>query len=159
MNDIKLAREISKEAHKGQTRWDGSDYFNSHIEKVVEKVYDSRMTYPKQFQERDLFEALVCAAYLHDVVEDTQITLDDLSKDFSPYVLNILENVTRKTGESYYDFIMRIHGSSCFGSKIVKIADLKSNMDDTKEKSTRMYATYEFALYILTYLGFKDETE
>lgn len=150
-NSIENARRIAKKAHMGQKRWDGSDYFENHIEKVVENLYEMRFSLPEQFQMQHLFECLVCAAYLHDVVEDSNVSIEDLEKDFSVYVIDILKDVTKNKGETYFDFIMRIHGSSCYGSRIVKIADLKSNMKDTIDKTTNKYSLYEFALYILTY--------
>lgn len=68
---------------------------------------------------------------MHDVVEDTQITLDDLRNEgFSEEVLTILDCLTKQSGESYDAFIDRIltNETACW----VKVADLCDNMDLTR---------------------------
>lgn len=140
INIIQKAIDISKKAHEGQKRWDGSDYFENHILKVVSNV--------KQMEGIST-TGLVCTAYLHDVVEDTNVTFEELSADFLPEVIDALKLLTRNKSESYFDFTMKIINSDNYLAKIVKIADLKANMADTKDKTTRMYATYQFALYLL----------
>lgn len=65
---------------------------------------------------------------LHDVIEDTEVTMDDLRNEgFSEEVLSVLDAVTKRDGESYEDFICRIlpNPVACR----VKLADLSDNMD------------------------------
>lgn len=65
---------------------------------------------------------------LHDVIEDTPITLEMLKDEgFSPEVLAILETLTKRQGESYDDFISRVLTNEIAGH--VKLADLADNMD------------------------------
>lgn len=69
----------------------------------------------------------ICAV-LHDVIEDTPITLQMLRDEgFTPEVLNVLELLTKGSGESYDDFINRIltNETACR----VKLADLADNMN------------------------------
>lgn len=67
-------------------------------------------------------------AILHDILEDTDVTVSDLLKrGFSEEVVEAIRSVTRRENESYMDFIIRANENE-IGRK-VKIADLKDNMD------------------------------
>lgn len=67
-------------------------------------------------------------AILHDVVEDTDWTFEDLKEEgFPPGVLEALDSVTKREGEAYEDFVKRSAGNPV-GRK-VKLADLEDNMD------------------------------
>ena len=74
----------------------------------------------------------ICAV-LHDVIEDTDITLEYLKNEgFSNEVLTALDALSRRKDESYDEFIDRI-----INNKIachVKLADLKHNMDLSRIK-------------------------
>ena len=68
---------------------------------------------------------LVAAAWLHDVVEDTEITIEDLrARGFSERVLATVAAVSRKDGETYSEFIDRIVDRD---AAIVKTADILHN--------------------------------
>ena len=71
-------------------------------------------------------EAERIVAVLHDVVEDTPYTFDDLL-GFDEQVLAALDSVTKRDGEEYEAFIARA-AANPIGRK-VKLADLKDNMD------------------------------
>lgn len=75
----------------------------------------------------------ICAV-LHDVIEDTDVSMDDLRNEgFSEEVLSVLDAVTKRDGESYDDFISRIlpNPVACR----VKLADLNDNMDLSRIKN------------------------
>ncbi|MGM0340185.1 GTP pyrophosphokinase [Enterococcus sp. AZ007] len=66
--------------------------------------------------------------YLHDVVEDSQITITDLSEHgFSDAILNAVDAITRRKSESWRKYIRRV-GDHSIATK-VKINDLKHNSD------------------------------
>ena len=68
------------------------------------------------------------AAVLHDVVEDTSYTLEDLRrKGFSEAVLAAVDCLTRRGDESYEEFIERVETNPI--AREVKIADLEDNMN------------------------------
>jgi (p)ppGpp synthase/HD superfamily hydrolase len=72
-------------------------------------------------------EAQVAAA-LHDVVEDSDWTLDDLQREgFSETVVEIVDALTRREGEDYFDFARRAAATPL--GREVKRADLLDNMD------------------------------
>jgi (p)ppGpp synthase/HD superfamily hydrolase len=65
---------------------------------------------------------------LHDVIEDTEYTPDDLRKlGYSEEILRALDGVTRRKDESYEDFVLRSKANPI--SRRVKLADLEDNMD------------------------------
>ncbi|WP_279380065.1 hypothetical protein [Sporosalibacterium faouarense] len=76
-------------------------------------------------------------AILHDVIEDTNISLNELREEgFSEEVLVILDLLTKKEEEDYSTFIDRIstNETACR----VKIADLQDNMNLSRIKSSIM---------------------
>lgn len=80
---IKKAFFIAQHVHKGQKRKSGEDYIIHPIEvsRTLIKLNCDVQT--------------VCAGLLHDVVEDTNVTYDDLAKDFDYDVANLVEGVTK----------------------------------------------------------------
>lgn len=72
----------------------------------------------------------ICAV-LHDVVEDSDISFEDLRREgFSEEVITVLDCLTKRDGESYDDFISRVltNETACR----VKLADLCDNMNLTR---------------------------
>jgi (p)ppGpp synthase/HD superfamily hydrolase len=73
-------------------------------------------------------ETAKIVAVLHDVVEDTPYTLDDLvAQGYPPDVVEAVNCVTRREEEAYDEFIERLAPNPL--ARAVKIADLKHNMD------------------------------
>lgn len=71
---------------------------------------------------------------LHDVIEDTNITIEYLIKqEFSNEIIQALEALTKKENENYDDFINRVLGNklACY----VKLEDLNDNMDLSRIKN------------------------
>ena len=130
--DYNKARTIAFIAHKGQKRKDGEDYIN-HSLRVSEMCR--------------AFEITKILGVLHDVVEDTNITLSDLKQQgASEEVLIALDLLTHKKDISYLDYILAIKQNE--HAIIVKLADIHDNLHDSKGT---MKAKYELARYILTH--------
>ena len=89
-------------------------------------------------------------AVLHDVVEDSEWTLEGLrAEGFSETVLAAVDSVTRRRGEAYEDFVRRA-GENPIGRR-VKLADLEDNCDlgrisDPSEKDIARVAKYRCAI-------------
>lgn len=87
---------------------------------------------------------------LHDVVEDTSWTFDQLREEgFSGEVLAALDTLTKRENENYPDFISRSAGNAI--GRRVKIADLRDNMDlsrilEPMEKDLRRIEKYKQAM-------------
>lgn len=71
-------------------------------------------------------EEEMIAAVLHDVVEDTSIKIDFIYKYFSKRVADAVEALTRRDGESYFDYIQRVRVNEL--ARKVKCVDLLDNM-------------------------------
>ncbi len=66
--------------------------------------------------------------WLHDVVEDTKITFNDLEKEGIPeYLIEAIKAITKIPGEPYHRYIQRVRGNKIALS--VKIADMRHNCD------------------------------
>ena len=134
---LELAKLLSQEAHKNQVDKAGIDYFTGHIQTVVNSV--------KTNKEKTV-------AYLHDTVEDTNITIDRIYEIFGDEIGLAVETITKTDNIDYFDYINNIKNNKL--ARIVKIADLKHNMDLTRletvtEKDLKRYEKYKKALEIL----------
>ena len=77
----------------------------------------------------------VCAL-LHDIIEDTDVTYDDLRKvGYSEEIIDILTILTKLKGEDYRDYIERIINSNNYHAMNIKLADLRHNMDSGRIKN------------------------
>ena len=128
----KRCLEIATEAHKGQTRWNGTVYINHPIA-VASKFKNER---------------LKCIAVLHDVIEDSDYDRQLLSaKGIRGDITAVVEVLSKQKGESYKDFILRICENE--DAVKVKVEDIKHNLLDLKKGS--MKDKYELALLVLDY--------
>lgn len=73
----------------------------------------------------------IITALLHDVIEDSNITLTDLEKcGFSEDVIEAIKAITKNKNETYFDYISRVIKNSI--ALEVKYYDLKHNSDITR---------------------------
>jgi (p)ppGpp synthase/HD superfamily hydrolase len=93
------------------------------------------------------------AAVLHDVVEDTDWTLDRLrAEGFAEEVLRAIDHVTRQPGETYEAFVRRAAADPV--ASRVKAADIRDNLDLSRipkptDHDRARLAKYERALAVL----------
>ena len=86
---IRAAYDMAKRAHEGQLRKDGSPYV-THCVAAADISVDL-----------GLDEDSICAALLHDVIEDTALTHADIAHSFGNAVADIVEGVTKLTRVQY----------------------------------------------------------
>ena len=86
---IRAAYEMARMAHSGQLRRDGSPYVTHCIAAADISV------------DIGLDEDSIIAALLHDVIEDTSLTHEDIAKQFGTAVADIVEGVTKLTRVQY----------------------------------------------------------
>lgn len=112
MPDLEEAIRIAVEAHRGQKDRAGAPYI----------LHPLRMLFRVQT------DAERMAAVLHDVVEDTAWTLDDLrARGFPAEVVDAVDHLTRRPDESYEQFVDRAAAHPV--ARRVKLADLEDNLD------------------------------
>lgn len=132
------ARDIATRAHRGQTDKSGADYID-HPRRVAQRV--------RHYATADQQDAAQVVAWLHDVVEDTGVTLDDLREDFPEDIVAGVDAMTRRPGEDGHDYYRRVAAHPL--ARAVKQADLDDNTDpartalldeDTRVRLARKYA-------------------
>ena len=133
----KKAMKISFEAHKNQTDKNGIPYIFHPIH-LAEQMTD---------------ENAICVALLHDVVEDTSITFEQLeSEGFSKDIIDAIKLLTHDDSIPYMDYVKEIKTNSI--ATTVKLADLKHNSDLTRldvvdEKALKRAEKYKQAIELL----------
>lgn len=132
--DIEVAITIALKAHKGQVDKGGNPYIlhplavMNRVETIEEKI----------------------VAVLHDVVEDTEVTIDQLRETgFSEEILEAINLLTRAKEDSYEEFIDKTLKNRI--ARNVKIADIKENMNlsriqDPSEQDYMRIEKYKRAL-------------
>ncbi|HEX6777170.1 MAG TPA: bifunctional (p)ppGpp synthetase/guanosine-3',5'-bis(diphosphate) 3'-pyrophosphohydrolase [Ktedonobacterales bacterium] len=80
---VQHAYVLAEEAHRGVTRQSGEPYI------------EHPLTVAKILAEMRIDALGIAAALLHDVVEDTRFTLDDIRAQFGPVIANIVDGVTK----------------------------------------------------------------
>lgn len=129
MDILTKAQQIATQAHEGQKRWNGEPYI-THPCRVANALNTSR---------------LKSIAWVHDVVEDTEVPLSHIRNSLSEEIAVAVDHLTKRKDESYKDFILRV--SRNIDATLVKIEDIKDNLRDLKNGSRR--DKYELALVIL----------
>ncbi len=112
MSKLEEAILIAVQGHQGQ----------------IDKAGKPYILHPLRMMLKMRTEAAMMAAVLHDVVEDTRWTLDQLrNKSFPDEVLVAVECLTKREGEDYMAFVERAKANPI--ARQVKIADIEDNMD------------------------------
>lgn len=133
----RLAMQIAYRAHHGQ----------------VDKSQIPYIYHPIHLAEQMTDEYTTCVALLHDVVEDTDVTLEALAKDFPAEIVDAIGLMTHDPAIPYLEYVRQIGHNPI--ARQVKLADLKHNMDITRidmpdEKALfRINDKYKKALQIL----------
>lgn len=101
--------------------------YNAHLHQL-DKAGLPYIAHPLHLAEQMPDEISTTVALLHDVVEDTSLSLDDLKQlGFPPSVLTPLQLLTHAPGIPYMDYIRNISQDPV--ARKVKLADLKHNSD------------------------------
>ncbi len=134
MSTLARAIALAAQYHEGQTDKGGRPY----------------VFHPLRLMLKALTEQEQIAAVLHDTIEDTDLTLDDLRQEgFSDEIVEAIDRLSRREDETYHEFILRIKENRLAAR--VKILDLQDNMDLTRikkpsEKDQKRLLKYSRAL-------------
>lgn len=143
-NDYCKAIEIATNAHLNQYDKGGNAYIQHPLS--VANMVDS--------------EECKIVAILHDVVEDSEITLNDLIRlGFNDTIINAVDCISKRKHEEYNKYLFRVASNSI--SSEVKKADLKHNMDITRlsavtQKDVERIRKYQTALNFLEQFEFES---
>lgn len=108
------AMQIAYKAHHGQYDLNGVPYI-FHPYHVAEQMPD---------------EITTCVALLHDVIEDTSVTIEELEQVFPAEVTEAIRLLTHEKDTEYLDYIGRIKDNPV--ARTVKLADIAHNSDMTR---------------------------
>jgi (p)ppGpp synthase/HD superfamily hydrolase len=122
--DLGQSIEIMRRAHEGQMDKSGRPYYLHPLRVAMRLIHCTP-------EERH-------AALLHDVVEDTPLTLADLrALGYSDEVLDLVDILTRRmpAGESHREYLERVVASGNAKALRVKLADVLDNMSPARSSS------------------------
>lgn len=136
--NLDTAIKLATDAHAGQVDKSGEPYILHPLRVMLSmKAEDERIV-----------------AVLHDVVEDTPWTCEDLywQHGFKPEIVMAVAALTRGKDEDYFDFIRRLAPNLI--ARSVKIADIRDNLDPgrglpTDAKANERIEKYRRALEVL----------
>lgn len=136
-DNTRKAMKIAYKAHDGQVDKSGVPY----------------IFHPIHLAEQMDTEEECIVALLHDVVEDTNLTFENLKIEFSPKVIDALKLLTHDKTVDYMEYVKTIKNNSI--ARKVKLADLKHNSDKTRllsitSKDIERYSKYQKAIQILS---------
>lgn len=142
ITELQKAEMVARWAHKGQTDLSNVDYIR-HVERVVKRLDACG-------------DHVMTVAWLHDVVEDTTITITDLEfMGFSRETIEAVNAITHRPGEPLESYWTRVRNNST--ALIVKLhGDMPDNNDPHRhtsishEQSKRIKDKYAKAILHLT---------
>ncbi|WP_220151404.1 HD domain-containing protein [Thalassospira profundimaris] len=139
---LERARDWAQRFHAGQVDKLGRPYID-HVSDVAQRA-------SLHGHEAEI------VAWLHDIVEDTPVTLAEIEETFGQTIREGVEGMTRRAGEDYFDdYLPRLQHNAL--ARIVKLADMQHNMaklDDlcavNPEDAKRLAEKYARAMAFLT---------
>jgi len=148
---IKDARDYAIRAH-GNQRY-GKHPYIYHLDQVAELAM--RIHRRNEF-DISLVE-FVQAAYLHDVIEDTKVEIEEVEIEFGPHVRYLVANMTKFQGEDYFEYIRDLRNREV--PRLLKLCDVMCNLQESLLLPNRpdLVAKYVRALIYLTHKDYMLE--
>ena len=125
MDLVKSAELFAKNKHAGQFRADGTTPYSKHLDDVINRLKSLGV----------INEQILCAGWLHDVIENTDTTFDDLYEQYESEIAVLVSSLskdmklTRKKREQSY--VIQLKEAS-FSAKLIKLCDISANLSDLK---------------------------
>ena len=124
MDIVKSAELFAKNKHAGQLRADDTPY-SQHLDDVVNRLKSLGVI------DKEIF----CAGWLHDVIENTETTFDDLFDQFDSEITVLVTSISRdmklprkKRNQAY---VIQLKDAS-FSAKLIKLCDISANLGELK---------------------------
>lgn len=125
MDLVKSAELFAKNKHAGQLKADGVTLYSKHLDDVVNRLKSLGV----------IDEQVFCAGWLHDTLENTKTTFDDLYNQFESEITVIVSSLskdmtlTRKKRNQAY--VIQLDEAS-FNAKLIKLCDISANLSEIK---------------------------
>lgn len=107
------AQTMATQLHANQLDKAGKPYVQ-HLKAVVENLVAPT-------------DEMLAVAWLHDSLEDTNITLDEIRYEFGQEIAEAIDAISKRSNEDYQHYLMRVKQNPL--ARAVKIADLTHNLD------------------------------
>lgn len=128
MNLVEKARLFAKEAHEGQVRKLTNDPYFVHTEGVATIL-----------KEAGLSQEVIAAGYLHDTVEDTDVSMEVIQKEFGEVVASLVSSNTEdktKSWEERKEHTIKSLKTADINTKCLVVADKLDNLKSLLSDST-----------------------
>ena len=139
---VRLAYQTAETAHAGQLRDEGTPYI-LHPLRVAVSLADELDVYSP---------TLVCSALLHDVIEDSPTTREDIAALFGGDVANVVWLLTKFEDVSLADYLAAIEAAGETGAPLVKLCDRLDNLrflgNSTRAEKRERYIRTTEAYYL-----------
>jgi guanosine-3',5'-bis(diphosphate) 3'-pyrophosphohydrolase len=120
---VARAKKFAREKHKNQKRKDGVTPFYDHLEGVVNRLKNLGISN----------QDVLSAAWLHDIIEDTNTTFDEINEIFgniiSVLVLSLTKDSKLPRRDRELQYIQQLKNST-IKTKIIKFCDISGNLKD-----------------------------
>lgn len=151
---VEIAYNFAKTKHNGQL-YGKQDYFEYHVLTVERNVIASIGHKAIDIHTKHEYEIYSIVSYLHDIVEDTSVTLDEIKLLFGTEVWYAVDAITKRKSEKYTAYLRRVYKNEV--ARRVKYYDILFNLDNTvqcllcevNDKNLRRYNKYMQALKYL----------
>lgn len=115
---INRAYQVAERAHSGQLRDEGTPYIHHPLRVALALV-----------EELGIYDAeLICAALLHDVIEDSPTTREDIAREFGDRVAQIVWLLTKSEDADLGQYLAAIEAAAHTGALTVKLCDRLDNV-------------------------------
>jgi len=163
MNIVEKAKQLAKQAHQGQ-KYGDNDYYDYHLLGVVKILNLNAKTFLGEnyhiywVNNKLTKDCLIAGAILHDLEEDTDFSISKHPvanpQGFPDLVVDIVSGMTKRNGDTYFDYIKRLSTNSGPAVRAVKLADLTFNIQESEKKKLNGYEKqrldkYKLARHIL----------
>lgn len=136
---IPLAQTLAKTSHEGQ-KYGIEDYFDYHITGVVNSLLL-----------HSLPETYIIVGYLHDAVEDTELSLETINNLFGYVVKDAVDAISKRPGEPRIQYLQRCSSNKI--ARIVKLHDAMFNATNCfKNKNKHKFNEYLEAIGQLSHI-------
>ena len=137
MDDLESAAWFIAENAHLNWMYRNEPYIN-HVKRVYRRVV-------KNVTSLDVLRDAKIVAILHDVVEDSDVSLEEIEEVFGKRIRNAVQHISRNEGEVYSDYISRVGENSI--SKIVKVCDILENLSQCdRVENKKLVERYEKSL-------------